>query len=359
MSEFAEAVAAYRDILCARIAKERINVVNNKFEVKTEWDHELCDEKETKQEPHNITPKSLEQGKLLSAAGPAPYTGDILENTDLVWADDVWTPEKEAMAIEKLKQQGSNKVSEYWRSKYVREAGRYWHFFYQRNEDHFYKDRHYLHIVFPELLNQPCEGNDRIHLLEVGSGVGNAIWPLLELNAAMEVVAIDFAKSAIDLLNKRSLQQENLDNLGVPRAHGYVHSIIANPEAIPLPITGGFDLALCMFVLSAIAPEHHLLAFQNIYSILRHTGRSRLMIRDYGRYDEAQLRFKADSKLEDNFYVRQDGTCSFFFRLEELIAMAESVGFKCEEAFYIHRQYANRHQKQARYRVWVHAKFSC
>ena len=36
------------------------------------------------------------------------------------------------------------------------------------------------------------------------------------------------------------------------------------------------------------------------------------------RYDEAQLRFKKGSKLSDNFYVRQDGTCSYFFTLEQL-----------------------------------------
>ncbi len=77
---------------------------------------------------------------------------------------------------------------------------------------------------------------------------------------------------------------------------------------------------------------------------------------DANRYDEAQLRFKKGSKLEENFYVRQDGTCSYFFSTDEINALASAAGFAVEELHYILRQYANRQQKKARYRVWIHAK---
>lgn len=40
-----------------------------------------------------------------------------------------------------------------------------------------------------------------------------------------------------------------------------------------------------------------------------------LMIRDYGRYDAAQLRFRGHQKLDEHLYVRQDGTRAYFFHL--------------------------------------------
>ena len=75
------------------------------------------------------------------------------------------------------------------------------------------------------------------------------------------------------------------------------------------------------------------------------------------RYDEAQLRFKKGSKLSDHFYVRQDGTCAYFFDLSQLQGMCAEVGLALEESYYVRRQYANRQQKRARHRVWIHAKF--
>lgn len=292
------------------------------------------------------------KGKIFTSAGPAEYTGNILENPELLWSEDQWNKERELKALESIEKQGKP-VSDYWKNHYINKAGSYWNGFYKRNQDHFYKDRHYIHIVFPELqpnLNDPSSKT----LLEVGCGVGNAAIPLLDVNPKLSITAIDFAQSAITILQNHIANK--LPSTHSHRIQAFHHDItqstfpfLSNP--IPSP---SFNYILCMFVLSAIPSFHHLAIFQRFSQLLFPGGK--LFLRDYGKFDEAQLRFKKGSKLEENFYVRQDGTCSYFFTIEELTRIAEEVGLEVEEMYYIYRQYANRQQKKARYRVWIHAK---
>ena len=189
--------------------------------------------------------------------------------------------------------------------------------------------------------------------------VGNALFPLLEVNPNLQVYAFDFARSAIDLMVSSELYrghnesyQKLLNDSKSFRVYGDVHDI-AN-EDLPLE-DNSMDLVLCMFVLSAISYEKQAGIFRRMCRVLKPGGK--LLIRDYGRYDEAQLRFSGKNKIEENFYVRQDGTCAYYFTTEEIDELATSAGFECEENEYITRQYANRKQVKARYRVWIHCKY--
>ena len=130
-------------------------------------------------------------------------------------------------------------------------ASTFWDKFYKRNSTNFYKDRHYLHKVFPGIgewlfydagmgslhdsfpfipfrapkwhissdplthLHQCTQAGDRylhahhppVHsgrvLLEIGCGVGNSIFPLVEMDPKLRVFALDFSKKAIELLQVR------------------------------------------------------------------------------------------------------------------------------------------------------------
>jgi methyltransferase-like protein 6 len=186
-------------------------------------------------------------------------------------------------------------------------------------------------------------------MLEVGCGVGNAVIPLIEINPLLKVYAIDFAKSAIDTLLKHKYCQGN-----DPPIYAFQADIVKdNLDNIQ---EESLDIILCLFVLSAISPSDHAQVIYKLSRLLKPGGK--LLIRDYGRFDEAQLRFKKGGKLDDNFYVRCDGTCSYFFELQELVKICENTNNLIEEeAKYILRQFANRQKRQKRTRVWVHCKF--
>lgn len=81
--------------------------------------------------------------------------------------------------------------------------------------------------------------------------------------------------------------------------------------------------------------------------------------RDYGRYDMAQLRFakRGNQKLGENFYLRHDKTRAYYFTLEEVQELFESVGFTMLENRYCYRVIENRKEQKRMYRVWIQSRF--
>lgn len=84
----------------------------------------------------------------------------------------------------------------------------------------------------------------------------------------------------------------------------------------PFPKWDRPDLATLIFVLSAIAPEHHESVIQKIYDWMK--PGSVLYFRDYGKYDFGQINLsrKKNRKLKENFYVKNDGVRVYYFTME-------------------------------------------
>jgi tRNAThr (cytosine32-N3)-methyltransferase len=64
-------------------------------------------------------------------------------------------------------------------------------------QNRFFKDRNWLFTEFPELADSSTES-----ILELGCGVGNTVFPILEHNAdpKLTVFCCDFSSQAVDLV---------------------------------------------------------------------------------------------------------------------------------------------------------------
>ncbi|XP_051922461.1 tRNA N(3)-methylcytidine methyltransferase METTL6 isoform X3 [Hippocampus zosterae] len=194
-------------------------------------------------------------------------------------------------------------VSAFKQMKLEREAQKNWDLFYKRNATNFFKDRHWTSREFDEL--KTCRRKN----------------PLCHPERCA-VFQCDLTRDDLR------------DNV---------------PE-------GCVDAAMLIFVLSAIHPDKMPSAVRNIHTVLKNGGV--VLFRDYGVHDHAMRRFKASSKLADNFYVRQDGTRSYFFSKDFLAALFSEAGFCCITIEYVQRETVNKKEGLCVPRVFLQAKFT-
>jgi SAM-dependent methyltransferase len=116
------------------------------------------------------------------------------------------------------------------------------------------------------------------------------------------------------------------------------------------------DFILCIFVLSALHPNQLKIALQNLVRLLKSGGM--IFIKDYGRHDLTQLRFKSGRFIEDNFYCRGDSTLVYFFTDEEIDKiLGEEIGLEKVQNVMDKRLIVNRKKKIKMYRRWIQCKF--
>lgn len=198
----------------------------------------------------------------------------------------------------KLQLQNERLVSEYQATKLEMNAKRYWDLFYKRNETKFFKDRHWTTREFKELCGSGEDSYMPKVMLEIGCGVGNLIFPLIEDDFHMFVYACDLSPRAVEFVKLHPSYNENVIKA--------FQCDITTDEISKEIAFESIDVATLIFVLSAIHPNKFHQTLRNVFKVLKPGGV--VLFRDYGLYDMAQLRFKAGHKISENFYMRQDGT---------------------------------------------------
>ncbi|KAG1372353.1 hypothetical protein G6F61_011131 [Rhizopus arrhizus] len=273
------------------------------------------------------------------------------------WDHVEWDEEQEKMAKKKVSEQLECPVPEEEQEQYHKNPAEYWNKFYQKNENKFFKDRNWLRIEFPELFSTSEAGAGKKRVFEIGCGAGNTMFPLLDQceNPELFVYAADYSKTAVEVVQSNR-------NYDTSRSLAFVWDLSSSD--IPSEIEPeSLDIIVLVFVLSALAPEQWEQAIKNIHKMLKPGGL--VLFRDYGRFDLAQLRFKKNRLLKENFYIRGDGTRVYFFTSEEIANMfgkkeGEEEGkalFDIEQNAVDRRLIVNRMRKLKMYRVWLQGKF--
>lgn len=319
------------------------------------------------------------------------------------WDNAKWDETQEQQAREKVRKNSEVILSQELQEKYEEEASKYWDKFYGIHQNRFFKDRHWLFTEFPELapdsdnsvpknetensepvksdlsnneqrLNEnllfsntisdedagssisslskainKLSASQETTILEVGCGVGNTVFPILETNhhSNVFVYCCDFSSVAVSILQSNPAYDEKI-------CKAFVWDITDGNADIPLN-KASLDIITLIFVLSAINPEKIPGVIQTLSTYLKPEGV--ILFRDYGRYDMAELRFKSGHCLQDHFYARGDGTRVYFFTEEELDEMFTKAGLEKIQCVVDRRLQVNRGKLLKMYRVWIQMKY--
>lgn len=265
------------------------------------------------------------------------------------WDNVEWDEDMVKAAQEIISKQKQNKMAETEFEKIESNANQYWNQFYNIHNDKFYKDRQWLFTEFPELSFSNSQNDSKLKVIfEIGCGVGNTIFPILQRNTDpnLRIYGCDFSETAINILKEDEAYED--------RCTAFVCDITQCDWDLPFP-PNSVDVVIMIYVLSSIHPDKMKDVLKKISDCLKPNGQ--ILFRDYGRYDLAQLRFKPGRCISDNFYARGEGTLVYFFEKDEVDKMFRECGYKTVQIVCDKRLQVNRKRQLKMYRVWIQGKF--
>ncbi|GAP89171.1 putative actin binding protein [Rosellinia necatrix] len=323
----------------------------------------------------------------MKRSDPFMFGSRFLEQDDDVFEFNAWDHVETDDAYKEYSEQQfamqrASPVSDFDKNRFNSDPAKFWNLFYKNNTTNFFKNRKWLRQEFPVLHTVTAEDAGPKIVLEVGAGAGNTAFPILanNENSKLRLHACDFSKKAVEVM--RSHAEYNADLMQADVWD------VASKELPPGVEENTIDVVLMIFIFSALSPLQWEQAVRNIHRVLKPGGE--VCFRDYGRGDLAQVRFKKGRYLEENFYIRGDGTRVYFFEKDELAqiwggefnqgvcageqdgarettleapaqepsaAVRKSQLFDIEELGVDRRMLVNRAKKLKMYRCWMQGRF--
>jgi len=264
-------------------------------------------------------------------------------------------------------------------------SSQHWNRFYRQSEERFFKDRKWILKDFPEIDPQVfrasrarrggrhlmnLEGEDRVdtggerekeddgdegdysdlhRIFEMGCGAGSTLIPILKgiRSEKLRYYGCDLSEAAVASVQRRVTEIGEEDRVKV-----FVHNV-SSPDVVPF--SEGVDIVIMIFVLSAMGYDEINAAIANAYRLLRPGGM--VLLRDYAEGDLTQFRFKPDRCLDQNLYIRGDGTRAYFLNQESLRCLMLGHGFEEVQNKVIRMLRTNRKQRKLMHRVMLQGKY--
>lgn len=316
-------------------------------------------------------PQTDSQANPQKRTDPFQFGTRFLEEGDDIFAHNAWDhvevdPQYSEFIEQQTIFQRENQVSDFDKKRFNDKPEKWWDKFYSNNNANFFKDRKWLVQEFPILGEVTKADYGPVTVLEVGAGAGNTAFPVLaqNQNPDLRLHACDYSKKAIDVIRSQEAYTEQKQP-AVLQADVWD---AAGTELPPDLAAGSVDIIVMIFIFSALSPDQWEQGVANAYRLLKPGGE--ILFRDYGRGDLAQVRFKKGRYLDENFYVRGDGTRVYFFGEQELRDIwsgkvrssgeegpSTANGFEIVNLAVDRRMLVNRQRKLKMYRCWMQGRF--
>lgn len=320
-------------------------------------------------------PRRTDPSDTTKRTDPFQFGSRYLEEGDDVFQYNAWDhvevddEYKEFAELQYAKQRESP-VTDFDRRRFNTDPAKWWDLFYKNNTGNFFKNRKWLQQEFPVLSEITKRDAGPNVVLEIGAGAGNSAFPIISHNENpnLRIHACDYSKKAVQVMRNDEKYDEKVMKADVWDVTA------AGEDSLPPGLDeASVDVVLMVFIFSALSPDEWNRAISNVYRVLKPGGK--VLFRDYGKGDLAQVRFKKGRWMGESFYVRGDGTRVYFFDQDELCEIwskwtpgiestanimsstSEKHGFKILNFGVDRRLIVNRQRKLKMHRCWLQGRF--